>query len=154
MPKMFRSQDDIIRFKDQNGALDVFVEGDLFVEGTLSGGVVIGTPYDISLSFSGIDVTPSATVMSQVVTRNVTINFTSNHRARAKTAPNANTTYTIYMNNISIGTVTFNNAATIGTVSMPSTINVVPGDYIEIRNPASPNTVIEDISVVLMGAIT
>lgn len=65
------------------------------------------------------------------------------HVAACLTAPSANTVFTIKKNGSSIGTITYTNAGTSGTVAITSGLDTAfaVNDILSITSPAALNTI-------------
>lgn len=73
------------------------------------------------------------------------------HRAYCTVGPTATRTFTIYKNAGSVGTVVFTNGSTTGTVTITSSFSVTDTDIIGIQAPASLDTTLVNISIILDG---
>lgn len=111
-------------------------------------------PYDISLFISENEDNADVILCGYIASRNVTIpSSCGNSVAIANTAPAGTTVYDVKINDLSVGNITFNASATVGTVSI-NTTDMVPNDILEIINPSTPDTTIADISVTIVGEMT
>ena len=101
-----------------------------------------GVPYDIGSAVVGKP-TASQNVLKFRTVRAFTIG-TTGHMANADVAATASTTFTIYKNAGSIGSVVFGAGATTSTITIAST-SFAAGDKFVITAPASIDSTLSDI---------
>ena len=94
-----------------------------------------GKPAD-SEAFAG-GVAPSAITLSA-----------ANSSAKAGVAATASTVFTVAKNGSSIGTISFNAAATLGTVSLTTTL-IAAGDFLTIQGPSTADATLANIAFLL-----
>lgn len=73
----------------------------------------------------------------------------TNSKAVAATAATAETTYTMFKNGGSVGTIVFAAAGTTGVFTVATEVSFAPGDVFEIRNQATADGTLSDISVTI-----
>ena len=111
-----------------------------------------GVAYDVSGFYPGVP-TANAIVLAFVTTRNFTLSAGTGGRARSTAAAAGNTTFSIQKNGSSIGDVTFTSGASTGTVSVPSSQTLAPGDVLTVVAPGTADANIANISVTLVGGL-
>lgn len=118
---------------------------------TISTTPLTSLPYDIAFFVSGTPTDASVTLGSFVAVRSVFVSSTALHRAVADTGPAAQTVYPIYQNNTQVGSVTFAAGQTTGSVSFNADITLLAGQLLRLVAPASPDTTISDVAVIIDG---
>lgn len=78
------------------------------------------------------------------------VNLTGSY-ALATVAAAASTVFTLYKNGASIGTVNFAASATSGTFSFLTSTSFVPGDYLDMIAPATPDGTLANIGITLLA---
>jgi hypothetical protein len=109
--------------------------------------------YDIGGGSNGL-VGVSAYILNFVATRSIQLpsNFTGSY-AKAQVAATALTTFTIYKNGGSIGTLSFAASAAVGTFSVLASVSFAPGDVLTIQGPVIPDTTLSDLAVSLLASM-
>lgn len=74
----------------------------------------------------------------------------SDSRAAAAIAATAQTTYTLFKNGGSIGTIVFAASGTTGTFTVASEVSFAAGDIFEIRGPSTADGSLADITVTVV----
>ena len=106
--------------------------------------------YDIDSWMYGTQSTASQLVRRFEAVRTVTIP-TTGHQAGADTAATASTTFTIYRNGTSVGTVAFAASGTVGTFTIGATISLAAADVLEIKGPATADATLANVNIILAG---
>jgi hypothetical protein len=106
--------------------------------------------YDIDSWLYGTQSVATQIVRRFTAPRAITIP-TSGHEATADVAATGSTVFTIYKNGVSAGTVTFAASGITGTFSISSTINLVAGDVLEIKGPATADATLAQVNIILAG---
>jgi hypothetical protein len=148
------SGDDDIEIIGITGTGITLAHGDrklLYCDGT---NVVYATgisPYEMGGFLPGVPGT-SAMVYKAVVTR--AVSFPDDllaSQGHAQTAPGASTAFDIQVNSVSVATMSFAMSATTATfVTAAGTVDLVPGDRLEVHTPGSVNA-IADVSFMFTG---
>jgi hypothetical protein len=128
---------------------------DLNIEiGTASGMIDHNHPYDMAFFIGGTADTINIQVGAFLVTRNVSVLAAAGHLAKCETAADATVVYPIKKNGTSVGTVTFLNGNTTGTVVITADFVLIPGDILQVFAPTSTNTAIENVVITIVGCAT
>jgi hypothetical protein len=130
--------------------------------GTGSGGsgggppTVGEAPYELAFHFTNASLAaePAGILSTYVFAQ--TINFADGSDSRAYTAvaPTVQQVFGLNKNGVSIGNVTFEAAANVGTVTITSPVTFIAGDRLDVIAPATADSAIEDISFTLVSFIT
>ena len=111
---------------------------------------ISGIRYDIDSWLYGTQTVASQLVRRFESVRTVTIP-TTGHQAGADTAATASTTFTLYKNGTSVGTVAFAASGTVGTFSIASSFTLAAGDVFEIKGPATADATLANVNIILAG---
>lgn len=105
--------------------------------------------YDIMSQANGL-LTASHHLLNLIATRAFTLpqNLTGSF-CKAQTAANSSTTFIIYKNASSIGTVTFSALSTDGVIDLPLAISFSPGDVLRVVGPGTPDNTLSDVAISL-----
>lgn len=115
--------------------------------------VVVNWDYPIGGFFPGV---PTASMMlGHVFTRNVSLPASLvGSTAKAKFAATAQTDFDVQKNGVSVGTIRFAAAGTVGSFIMTNAQNFVSGDWVDIIAPAVPDATLADVRITLKGVRT
>ena len=110
--------------------------------------------YDLALSITGKPA-PSVYVLNFVVVNAFSLpaGLTGSF-AKSSTAATANSTFTIYKNGSSIGTILFGAGASAGTITFSAQQTFAPGDLLQITAPSPQDTTLANIAITLKGTLT
>ena len=122
--------------------------------GTNAGAVVL--PYEAGYYFEGIILAPNALKSLHVVTQDVTFASGVASEAYANIPITAAVTqvFDLQKNGVSFGSVTFSQGVNAGVVTIGASTSFTKGDRLEVFGPASPDGVLDQISITLTGTIT
>jgi hypothetical protein len=109
-------------------------------------------PYDMAFFVGGTADTVDIQVGAFLVTRAVTVSATAGHLAKCETAPDATVVYPIRKNGTNVGTATFTNGNTTGTVVINANFSLAAGDILQLYAPSTTNAVIENVVVTIVGS--
>jgi len=111
---------------------------------------VVVNPYDIGMFVAGKPL-GSAIAAKFIATRAIVlpINLTGSE-ASAEAASTGNVSFTIYVNNVSKGSVNFNTSAT-GTFTFSSAVTLAIGDVVKLTAPGTQDATLTDIAITLTG---
>ena len=107
--------------------------------------------YDMGLFCQGVVSVGEQIIAGYVAPRNMY--FEQNlpgSIARCKVPPKANTVYTINIDDVSCGNITFVPGSVVGIFTFPHSMLAVPGDFVEVISPAVPDTAISDVGITLI----
>jgi hypothetical protein len=71
---------------------------------------------------------------------------------RCKVAPVTSVTYTLQLNGVSIGTVSFNAGVNTMTYSIPAPFTMNRGDILDLYTPSVIESTIKDVTIILTGS--
>ena len=122
--------------------------------GTDAGATVL--PYEAGFYFEGLIMAANALKVLHVTTQAVTFTSGVASEAYANTPILAAVTqvYDLQKNGVSFGDVTFSQSVNEGVVTIGASTSFIKGDRLEIFGPASPDGVLDQISITLTGTIT
>jgi hypothetical protein len=125
--------------------------------GTDAGAVVL--PYEAGYYFEGINLAANALKVLHVTTQTVTFvsGVASEAFCNTPPAPASTQVYDLQKNGVPFGSVTFADGfgdPQVGAVTIGASTTLVKGDRLEIFGPASPDGVLDQISITLTGTIT
>jgi hypothetical protein len=108
-------------------------------------------PYDMPFFISGIP--PASTMLGAVlVTRSISLfSGLAGSLAKAKTAPTANISFSIKVDNITKGSVDFLAGQPTGNFTFAADFLVPAGSFVEIHTGSSVDTTIANIGITLVG---
>lgn len=89
------------------------------------------------------------TQMSTQVVQDAFTPVVINSVAKALTAATASTTYDVQKNGVSVGSIVFAAAATVGTITLTGNPSFVRGDIVDVLPPAQADTTLDRIAIVL-----
>lgn len=117
---------------------------------TVAGTGLRPTPF--AFNYSGVP-GASATVSDAVTQSGLSLPIgLTGSQATAGVAATASTVFTIKVNGVAKGTVTFAASGTTGTFSFTSAVTLNPGDTISMVAPAVPDATLADIAITLEAA--
>lgn len=110
--------------------------------------------YDLALSIAGKPA-PSVYVLNFVVVNAFSLpaGLTGSF-AKSSAAATSNSTFTIYKNGSSIGTILFGAGASAGTITFSAQQTFAPGDLLQIIAPSPQDTTLANIAITLKGTLT
>ncbi len=73
--------------------------------------------------------------------------------ACCKIPPTSTAVYTININDVACGTVTFGIGQTVGTIAFPYSMMAEAGHFIELVSPITPDTSISDVGFTMVGNV-
>ena len=111
-------------------------------------------PYEAGFYFEGIILAADALKVLHVTTQDITFTSGVASEAYANIVSAAEQIYDLQKNGVSFGSVTFAIGTNIGTVTIGSSTEFAKGDRLEVFGPASPDGVLDQISITLTGTIT
>ena len=112
-------------------------------------------PYDIAFYVQGNMDAASTVVGNFIAPRTISLKSgLTDSVARALIAPQSAVTYSIQVNGIAKGSITFAAFSTTGAFTWTTGLNLVAGDLLEIVTPSSVETYIKDLSVCIVGFAT
>lgn len=118
-------------------------------------GAATNIPYDIALNIFGKLDVANKLLSAFVATRNITISSqTSSLAVESKIPSSSNVSLILKHNSIQIGTVSFTSGSTNGTLTIPSTVNLVPGSLLELYNSATPDTALENVMLTITANLS
>jgi len=74
-----------------------------------------------------------------------------NSNAKCRVKPYSNTAFILKKNGISIGTVNFTTASFVGTYTFTQEISFNIGDTLELFNAVTPDALIQDVTISILG---
>jgi hypothetical protein len=112
---------------------------------------VLNLPYDIQFNIAGVP-SANAIVGSFLANRKISLHAgLPNALCKAKTAATGSTSLILKRNGAQIGTVNFAAAATTATFTLATDVNLQIGDLLEVVIPATADTTLADINLVIEG---
>lgn len=109
-------------------------------------------PYDIVLFASGNMTVASETVSAFVATRKISLAAgLAGSLAKALVAPAAAATLTVFVNGVAKVTASFGAGVATGTLSLGATLNIMAGDIVELRAPATVDSSLSGVMITLVG---
>jgi hypothetical protein len=110
-------------------------------------------PYDISFFVAGNMIYGSSDVGSFLSPRTIVIDpITNPPLGVCKVAPVTSVTYTIKLNNVSVGTVSFNAGVSTMTYNIPAPFTMHRGDVLDLYTPSVIESNIKDVTIILTGS--
>ena len=110
--------------------------------------------YDIGMFAVGKVADPEVILAAYIAPRNMFFEVSlPDSVARCKIPPAANTVYTININDVSVGAITFVPGSHEGIITFPYTMMAEPGEIIEIITPAVPDAVISDVGMTMVANV-
>lgn len=88
-----------------------------------------------------------------LISDETTISASTPGFAYARIPASQNTAFTLQHNGTAIGTVDFPQASQTGTITLPESLNLQPGDRLELKAGAQPDPLLADIQITLAGAL-
>lgn len=110
---------------------------------TVSGLSTPSVPFELNINVFG---KPVANAVVGMYTATKAGNITGNGVASAGLAATASSVYTVLLNNVSIGTITFDAGSTTGVFSMAPTA-IARGDRLEVKSPATVDTTLSNVAI-------
>lgn len=101
--------------------------------------------------------TPGGPTASQLMLFHVAVNTVDfaaglqTSQAACVTAPDAETVYSVQLDSVEVGTVTFGLGETVGQFAAPADFQAVPGSLLSIVAPAVPDASQSDVTFTLVG---
>ena len=109
-------------------------------------------PYDMSMYAGGVLSVANETVSAFVATRKISLSAgLVGSIAKSLVAATNTTVLSIFVNGTSRVTITFGAASAIGVFSMALNLNILAGDILELRAPATADTTLSDVMITLVG---
>lgn len=124
--------------------------GSINTTGLFINGIPI--PYDINSYIKGIPSSGSIIFLFLSIRNFSLSNVYNTPRCESLVAATSLSTFTIYKNGVSIGTIVFNGGSTIASVTISNTSFLV-GDKLTIQAPSPSDATLSDISFILPGII-
>jgi hypothetical protein len=110
--------------------------------------------YDIGMFAVGRIVDPEVILAAYIAPRNMFFEISlPDSVARCKIPPAAITVYNININDVAVGTITFQPGSKEGIITFPYTMMAEPGEIIEIITPHVPDTLISDVGLTMVANV-
>jgi len=108
-------------------------------------------PYVISVFVPG-NPTASQVCLYHDLPVSITVPINAiNSNAKCRVKPYSNTSFILKKNGISIGTVNFTTASFVGTYTFTQGISFSIGDTLELFNAVTPDALIQDVTISILG---
>lgn len=122
--------------------------------GTDAGAVEL--PYEAGFYFEGLILTPNVIKALHVTTQAVTFasGVASEAYANVPITAVGDQVYDLQKNGVSFGDVTFSQSLNEGVITIGVSTSFIKGDRLEVFGPATPDGVLDQISITLTGTIT
>ncbi|MEX0930658.1 MAG: hypothetical protein WDZ68_00005, partial [Candidatus Paceibacterota bacterium] len=112
-------------------------------------------PYESGYYFEGESTLAASNAIKALQPMTLTVTFESGDQseAYANIASSAEQIYDLQKNGTSFGSVTFAVGVNAGTVSIPVSTTLNPGDRLEIFGPGSPDGTLDQVAITLSGFV-
>lgn len=111
-----------------------------------------GLPWDLAFSTFGVNTNGEVVGRFRTARAFTILGSQANGQAKAGAAATASTTYTLYKNGTSFGTVVFSAAGTVGSISVTQTSFAI-GDQFMISAPATADSTLADIDFTFLAIL-
>ena len=124
---------------------------------TLEGGYTYTVDEPACGSYWADRYTPGIPSASQLMLFHVAVNTVDfaaglqTSQAACITAPDAETVYSVQLDNVEVGTVTFGLGETVGQFAAPADFQAIPGSLLSIVAPSTPDTAQSDVTFTIVG---
>jgi hypothetical protein len=75
----------------------------------------------------------------------------SGSQAACLTAPDAEAVYSVQLDTVEVGTITFAASSTVGTFAAPIAFSTTPGQLLSVIAPSSPDASQSDVTITIVG---
>lgn len=110
-------------------------------------------PYEIGFYFGGATTVPNNFYGAYIVVNPFQILDGLTSQAYAYVVSSSEQVFDLQKNGVSFGSITFSIGDSEGVVAIPSLVNFVAGDRLEIYGPAVPDGIISNIALTLSGLL-
>lgn len=109
-------------------------------------------PYDLSFFVYGNFAAANEAIGGVLCVRNIYLEtMLPLSRARCLVVPFSNQTIPITLNGVDIGSIQFNSGDNLGSFIFPNPVQLIPGDILGIKSPATPDANIAYIFITIAG---